>query len=103
VPVDARRLIPPNYKIITRKMCHRGPSAGLSSDFHTAWARCYPVPRGRVSAAGESGHSIRGPTADHPPKLAPGTRSHSRRAFVQRGSASECCRQLALRPQAGRP
>jgi hypothetical protein len=49
VPVDARRLIPPNYKIITRKMCHRGPSAGLSSDFHTAWAHCCPLPRGSVS------------------------------------------------------
>jgi hypothetical protein len=99
VPVDARRLIPPNYKIITRKMCHRGPSAGLSSDFHTAWAHCCPLPRGSVSGAGESGHSIRSPTAGHPPKLAvagcpvalpPGVRS------TQRGCA--CCRQLGLRP-----
>jgi hypothetical protein len=50
VPVDARRLIPPNYTIITRKMCHRGPSAGLSSDFHTAWveSECDAVALGRT-------------------------------------------------------
>jgi hypothetical protein len=49
VPVDARRLIPPNYNIITRKMCHRGPSAGLSSDFHTAWATsCRQRPLGQT-------------------------------------------------------
>jgi hypothetical protein len=50
VPVDARRLIPPNYKIITGKMCHRGPSAGLSSDFHTAWveSECDAVALGRT-------------------------------------------------------
>jgi hypothetical protein len=49
-------------------------------------ARCCPVPHGRVSAAGESGHSIRSPTARHPPKLAvAGCPSHSRRAFVHGG------------------
>jgi hypothetical protein len=31
----------------------------------------------------------------------PGAPSHSHRAFVQRGSASECCRQLAVRPPGG--
>jgi hypothetical protein len=58
------------------------------------------LPSARVSAAGESGHSIRSPTAGHPPKLAvagcpvalpPGVRSRA-------GALGRCCLQLALRP-----
>jgi hypothetical protein len=82
----------------------RGRMSGLDQSFFCSaggglWPVAAPVPRGRVSAAGESGHSIRSPTAGHPPKLAVAdARPHSRRTFVQRGSASEGCRRLALRP-----
>jgi hypothetical protein len=51
----AKRSIPPNYKINSRIVCHRGPSAGWSSDFHTAWAMsCRLRPGGGVDRAVES-------------------------------------------------
>jgi hypothetical protein len=76
---------PSSARTAKERWCISSRHLGRGRSLRGSLARCCPVPRGRASAAGESGRSIRSPTAGHPPKLAvAGYRSHSGRAFVQR-------------------